>query len=228
MTQAEIATVLAAWPYNDRVLMVGLLASAKTLRGEKNRYPNRYPAPEDICRIWIDDPRCLNLVHVAPESHSDLSAVKTAIRLAGRICDGVQINATWPSPEAIAEATGRNCKRVVLQVKDYLNVQGHLLAHAVDSYKGVITDILLDASCGTGVDVTRLQERTGCAIAAIRKIAPWCGVGCAGGLNSMSLPNLKPLRDEHPGLNLDAESALRDKRDWLSTGKAIAYVRAAA
>lgn len=49
---------------NDRILMVGVLASMKTLYGKTNKWPNRYPKIEDIKNIFLcNSKHLLNLIH---------------------------------------------------------------------------------------------------------------------------------------------------------------------
>ncbi len=183
----------------------------------------------------MDDPRCVNLVHVCADGDSVVADAHFALAKAGRLCDGVQLNTPWPSRSDVVRATKWACKRVVLQVRDYLDYDNAThageparirVARAIGEYAGVITDVLLDASCGRGVALHPASLRE--AIATIRVFNPWCGIGVAGNLSSDTLPLIADLRTEFPWLSIDAESGLRDASDHLDIGKMKAYLEAAA
>lgn len=69
MTRVEVRAVLETVPAGSKYrLMVGVLMSSKTLRGEQNKWPGRYPKRETVPKIFVDDPRTFNLVHYATDN----------------------------------------------------------------------------------------------------------------------------------------------------------------
>ncbi|MGN6107740.1 MAG: hypothetical protein ACTHU0_21705 [Kofleriaceae bacterium] len=230
MTRAEVQAALGAFPDCGRKLMVGVLVSAKTLRGETNSYPRRYPRPEDIAGIFVDDPRCLNMVHFASDEPPDVETLIRLVDVGGPCCHGVQFNVSWPRPDSIlamrtACYAGKREPRLVFQVNDLTRPVRAWRAIA-ERYNGVVTDVLLDGSWGRGV--TLKPWVVAAAAAAVR--AGWRGVGLgvAGGLCAEALPSVaRLLRD---GVSIDAEGRLRDDAPGggnLDLGKVRAYLQAA-
>jgi hypothetical protein len=98
MSSDEVRAALTVFPHHGPQLMVGVLASYKTLFGPSNSKPRRYPRPEAIDWIFLDDPRCLNLVHYGADSSEGLGlALRKAMVCGGPRCHGVQINVAWPA-----------------------------------------------------------------------------------------------------------------------------------
>src|SRR3972149_5500104 len=82
-----------------RKLMIGVLASKKTLNGLPGKYPKRYPATKDIAAIFPDHPYAVNLIHFAtdtPESLRDDLTQLTA--LGGPNFHGFQLNMALSGP----------------------------------------------------------------------------------------------------------------------------------
>src|SRR3972149_8500326 len=76
-----------------RKLMIGVLASKKTLNGLPGKYPKRYPATKDIAAIFPDHPYAVNFIHFTtdtPESLRDDLTRLTA--LGGPNFHGFQLN----------------------------------------------------------------------------------------------------------------------------------------
>ena len=68
MSRTEVSEALAMVPQGStRRLMVGVLASSKTLAGQHNKWPGRYPKREAIASILTNDARALNLVHYSTD-----------------------------------------------------------------------------------------------------------------------------------------------------------------
>ncbi len=234
MARSEVEAALAAFPDCGRQLMVGLLASEKTLAGVENRYPRRYPRREDIAGIFSNDPRCLNLVHVAVDGPMGLGRwLDRAMRAGGPRCHGIQVNMTpiafGATRRQIADAFAYfrlefPSARLVAQVR----VLGAVLDHAEDWALMMAgfgaTDLLLDWSGGAGkaIDPARAQDLCG------RLGLPGIGLAIAGGLCAETIPGVAHLiRD---GISCDSEGRLRDGADGggrLVQEKVDAYLRAA-
>jgi len=208
--------------------MVGVLMSSKTLAGQPNKWPGRYPKKEDIADIFVDDPRALNLIHYSTDSPETLATQLVEItKLAGPYLDGFQLNITWPP---ILEITNYRIiypdKFLVLQIgrkaMDIVVKSAEQLAGTIGWYHG-IDAVLIDSSGGRGepLDAAKAAEY----LRAIRRIYPTLGVGIAGGLGPDTLHSLDPLVREFTDLSIDAEGRLRTAReDALRLGAMQIYL----
>lgn len=248
---AAIAAYRDAWaeiapgrePTHD--LMVGVLASSKTLAGQTNKYPLRYPRFGDIASIFQAERDVLNLVHYASVAAPDSSKLYVLMLAGGPWCHGFQFNVSWPSwtcltkfvrqhrPSAAAlqpshEGMGWS---IVLQAGPRMLANmgaAANLAWELDPYIGVATDVLIDASGGEG----RAIDAAGGAWIG-RSIGDRhngkIGIGVAGGLCAETLtPEIGKLLQA--GCSIDAEGRLRDGADGggnLDLDKVRAYLRAA-
>lgn len=213
MTEAEVTAAVAAFDAlpnpRQRVLMVGVLASSKTLRGEQNRWPNRYPRVGEIAGLLSPHRWVLNLIHYATDDKQTLGdQLEQLMLLGGRNLDGFQLNMSWPDPHSLGVVRGT---RVVLQLNPgSLAVHDNnpeAVASALDAYIPCITDVLLDASGGLGVPID--VETAATYVRAIGARHRELGIGVAGGLSHASLDRIQPLMDEFPRLSFDAEGRLR-------------------
>lgn len=234
MSRGEVDTALAAYPDCGRQLMVGVLASEKTLAGQPNKWPRRYPKREDIAGIFIDDPRCLNLVHVAVD-RADMKEpwLDRALFFGGARCHGVQLNAPAPS-DRIEEhgqmrAIGSFLRiypvaRLVVQLRPVSGADA--VARATMLHDAGATDVLIDASGGRGLNLNLASVAL--AVQQIRRACPNIGIGIAGGLCAETVPAVAHIiRD---GVSCDAEGRLRDDADGggdLDMEKTRAYLAAA-
>jgi len=229
MSSAEVAVVLRGVPLTGaRKLMVGVLASSKTLAGYRNRHPRRYPVMNAIAGIFPTDPRALNLIHYFTEQPDSLAdQLEQLTVIGGPNLHGFQLNVRWPSKSQIQKHLERYPQhRIVLQLGPSVLAASEpelLLRQLVDvSYPA--TDLLIDPSGGVGRPfdpavareyVTTLWGRLG------------TGLGLAGGLGPDSLGALAPLATDFPGLSIDAEGRLRDEQDYLDCARVLAYLTAA-
>ncbi len=230
----EVESVLDSMPRDsNRLLMVGVLASLKaTLRGLKNKWPNRYPERKHISEIFVRDRRTLNLIHYStkePESLTEQLVEMT--KLGGQNFEGFQLNIAWPSRDAIL-AYHKVCggKFIVLQIggkafkasntKDYSPKE---LAEKISWYEHVVDYVLLDPSGGLGIPFDTERART--YLNAIRERGTDLGLGVAGGLSPTTLDLVQPLLSDFPDLNWDAEGKLRDEQDNLVLKTSVEYVQ---
>ena len=236
-SRSEVDAVLAALPAEpNRLLMCGVLLSNALLSRQPSDAPNRCPAPDAIAGIFVDDPRCFNLVHYRPQPGADVAdALTRATEVGGPNCHGVQINATrgapWPDPVAL-EAYRERCgpSRIVFQAgreaMESVNHRPDELARRCAEFSGLVTDVLVDASEGLGLplDAARSAEY----LEAIRSAAPELGLVVAGGLHAGNIAQLlSPLLPQWAAVSIDAEGRLRDADDHLNTDAAIDYLQAA-
>ena len=190
-------------------LMVGVLASSKTLAGQPSKWPNRYPRVDAISKLFPPDRRTLNLIHYATDNRDMLGKqLAQLVQLGGPYLDGFQLNIAWPDPWQLRELRG---KRLVLQLgkralKEDCDSPGRVGARLAQ-YHGLITDVLIDASGGLGLplDPTNVLEY----VRAIARFCPNLGIGVAGGLSADTLELLQPIVAEFPWISIDAEGRLR-------------------
>ncbi len=213
MTTEEVDAALNALNglpnWSTRMLMVGVLASSKTLRGEANKWPNRYPNVRDIARLFPPHRRTVNLIHYATDDQHTLpEQLDQLMELGGRYLDGFQLNVTWPEPSRIDIGKG---KRVVLQLNrralEAFDNNPDRVAEQLDHYIPFITDILVDASGGLGIPVD--VEVAEAYMRAIGGRHRELGIGVAGGLSHEGMGRLQSLADKFPNMSVDAEGRLR-------------------
>ncbi|MBP7770701.1 MAG: hypothetical protein KA066_02195 [Candidatus Pacebacteria bacterium] len=215
----------------DQLVMVGLLISSRTMRGETNKWPNRYPKPGDLEHVFVNDKRLLNLIHFNTNIKDLpflLDHMRVAQELAGPACNGFQLNIAWPDPEVLEKykkAPGGN-NTIVLQcgrkaIEEAGNVHG--LATRLRRYDGLADYVLVDPSGGLGKDFNYADMYA--TLETLFCDAPQTmGIGIAGGLSPDNLDRLRPLLEEFE-FSIDAEGNLRDADDHLDITVASSYLR---
>lgn len=222
-------------PGRYRKLMIGVLASSKTLRGGRNKWPGRYPAVTDIPWIFSDHQDALNLIHFATDNpdmfDSELSMLSN---LAGPYLHGFQLNIVWPNPLLIQQALNHIFRirkrefRIVLQINkktmDEIENEPGKLVSRLEEYTDIVTDILLDSSAGLGKDLDPQQMRD--LVTAVLECHPNLGIGIAGGLCAETVSRIGPCFCADSHLSIDAEGRLRTEfpEDSLNYKKAAAYL----
>lgn len=232
MNADEVQTALSAMEGSKRKLMVGVLASAKTMRGEPNKWPNRFPFVERIANIFCEDPNALNLIHFATDDRNTIDAqLVRMIELGGKHLDGFQLNMVWPDSNLLRRTFVNHHLRVVLQIgtNAYKQMDANplTLAKHLDEYRELVTDILFDLSGGLG---TALNAEAGLPVLrAVRERHPELGLGIAGGLSAETMHLIDVVAQEFPDVNIDAEGKIRDNADApLNLTMTTAYIQAAA
>lgn len=224
MSRDEVEHCLNYLPTDtNRLLMVGVLASQKTIHGERNSQPKRYPRKEHYSKIFVEDPRVLNLIHFGtnnpqyPELYDDLMR---CAEYAGPNIDGFQINAVWPDAIALDKVKKQLPKaRFVLQVSPHLigysSMQTMQLVITFNRlYKAIADDILIDFSRGQGIqlptDVFLKYAR-----AFDHDEHPRFGLTGAGGLAEHNVVKvISPIAKEFTYMSVDAENGLRDETEF--------------
>lgn len=218
--EAEVARALVAVPRTpNRRLMVGVLASAKSLRGMplKPEWQDRYPEETAIRGIFPDDSRTLNLVHYAPGEEyraSFLHDLDRLIEVAGPRLHGFQLNMAWPRETELGvyrEDRGYLRHVIVLQLGraavDLLDGWPTSVGRRLRQYGALIDGVLLDASGGRGEPLNLQSARA--FVSEIVSGCPALGVGIAGGLDAAGVDRIQALLEEFPQLSIDAEGRLR-------------------
>ena len=214
MSCNEVREALTMVPKKSvRRLMVGILMSSKTLAGQTNKWPGRYPKKEAVAGIFADDERALNLVHYNTDNPETLFAQLTEItELAGPHLDGFQLNIAWPPIAQVQKYRKTNPEKFLL-----LQIGGKAMAVAgsakhfaelVGEYLPTIDAILIDPSGGKGQPLDPIK---GTEYLSSLHNYPKLGLGIAGGLGSRSLYLIDPLVRMFPNLSIDAEGQLRTR-----------------
>ncbi|MFH0987851.1 MAG: hypothetical protein V1763_00580 [Parcubacteria group bacterium] len=215
----------------NRNLMVGVLASSKTLHGFKNKYPGRYPSVRRIKDIFFQRPAMLNLIHYSTDAPETLAAqLGKLMQWGGNKVHGFQLNVAWPSVAEIREHKRRYpATTIVLQVgkhaMELVDSSPNACAERVAQYDGVVDYVLIDPSGGRGEPLSVVTARD--YLSAIRNHGIKMGLVVAGGLCAATLSRIKPLIKEFPDLSIDAEGRLRTPDDHLDIEAAIAYWQSA-
>ena len=218
----EVFSALEVFPKGiSRKLMVGVLASYRSLRGipMKPRWAKRMPDPTTISRLFLNDERVVNLIHLSTEEETVLEDMLKIHSLAGQNFHGFQLNIAWPQINQLISyraAVGRGY-RIVLQIgqKAMEAVGGTIqdTANKLSHYVGVIDDILFDPSGGQGKPFDTRQAYE--FLSAISDKGWNIGLGVAGGLGPDSLNLVEPLIAKFPNLSIDAEGRLRNNQNDL-------------
>jgi hypothetical protein len=238
-TNAEDVKVVAdeMVPENDRLLMVGVLASNKTFEGLVHDWFRRYPKASELGDVFIQHPRVLNLIHYNTDNQEGLARqLEHVFRLAVPFISGFQLNLKWPDPTELRtflrKERMREQMRMVLQIgggaMKHCAFDPALIADRVLMYKDVITDVLVDASGGTGkaFDAKVVMP----ILEAIEARRLDVGLGLAGGISPSTLELLEPIARQFPAINIDIERGVRDDADGggnLIVAQAVDYVRGA-
>lgn len=235
MSRSDAEAVLEILPPDSsRLLMVGVLASQKTvLLDQQNKWPNRYPKKGNLATIFPSHPAALNLIHFNTKEPETLARQLVQVtEFGGPRLHGFQLNIAWPSPAALEEYhKAYPLVQIVLQIGNHafeaVEHSPEKLAERVATEYGELVDyLLLDPSGGYGKPFD--TERARGYLRALREKDVKIGLGVAGGLDPGTLAELlEPLVEEFPDISIDAEGRLRDGNDMLDLERAKAYVAGA-
>ncbi|MDQ5930966.1 MAG: hypothetical protein QG674_132 [Patescibacteria group bacterium] len=212
-----------------RLLMVGVLASSKTIQGISNKWPNRYPPLGEIKNIFQENENCLNLVHYNTKQPEGLLAQLVQITdEVGPVLHGFQLNIAWPDPKTL-EKYHNLCpgKTIVLQIGGHAFEQvgnnPSKLSIKLNEYQEVIDYVLLDPSGGLGqpFDPDKAKQY----LEKLTRYEYQFGLGVAGGLSPSTLHLLEPLLKDYPNISIDAEGRLRTQEDNLDVEITRDYIR---
>lgn len=232
MSLSDALHVLNAVPANaNRLVMVGVLASLKTMRGIQNKWPNRYPTMDQIAGIFPNHPSALNLIHYNTKEKETLGDQLAAMtEFGGANMHGFQLNIAWPSLDVLAEyKKAYPKKQIVLQIGGHafetVNHSPEQLATKVAEYDEVVEYVLLDPSGGYGKPFDPECARD--YLLALKAKNIGIGLVVAGGLSPTTLDLVEPLVREFPDLSIDAEGRLRTQEDHLDLAVSSEYLRKA-
>lgn len=236
LTKRHQAITLLNHVKPQHLVMIGVLASYKTLSGRLAGQPARYPVREDISGIFPEkSSRTLNLVHLnSREDPEQLRfTIDAACNYGGPNMQGLQLNMAWPSPDTLGDwkssLIGRDM-RLVLQIGSAAmeaceNDPFKMARRIALVYAGIVDYVLLDGSMGTGKPMDPASVRTFFYEMLARDVP--IGLGAAGGLDAANaFEVLPPLFAEFGRFSVDAEGRLRTSDDQFSLVRGIEYLRA--
>lgn len=229
VSSVEVSSVLNTVPANSkRLVMVGVLASLKTMRGIQNKWPNRYPVMERIAAIFSEHSRALNLIHYnTKEQETLVDQMVLMSEFGGRNLHGFQLNIAWPAPAALgAYRKMYPAKQIVLQIGSHafemVDHSPERLASKIAEYEWLVEYALLDPSGGYGKLFD--SERARDYLLALKAKNFSFGLGVAGGLSATTLNLVEPLIKDFPDLSIDAEGRLRTPEDHIDLCAATEYL----
>jgi len=219
--------------------MAGFLLSSKTLVGESNRFPKRYPPISRLPELLsFNAPFLLRTIHYNTKDAATLpEQIDRVMAIAPGEIDAIQLNIRWASPVQLRRIRRRYPDlRIILQVgagalSDVEEPDDIFLGDALKSYDGVVDDYLVDPSGGEGkpLDIWKAF-----ACVSDDEIPSGMLTGVAGGRCAANVHELVGLmrRLKRP-VNMDAEGRLRTPAigtilgDDLDLAEATAYLREA-
>lgn len=211
-------------------LFLGLLVSRKTLAGEKNRWPERFPHIDHLSSLVTEAPGVYSLVHWNTDEPWRLAGPIVGISHMAKNIHGFQLNMAWPSIESLAIYRVFDPKaKIILQVgvkaMEMLGNSPLRVASVLSEYESFVDYALYDPSGGKGTpfDITEMYRYIDAAYQ--QGVHESTGIGFAGGLGPDTVePMCEFLIGRYPGLSIDAEGKLRDENDHLDLEKASTYL----
>ena len=242
-TPEEIEETLAVVPSNSNwPLAVGILTSAKTIRGIQNRYPHRYPTVDQLPNL-AQHARAVaaktqrNVMTVLHYSTDTLDQFEEQmIRVGGLAAKAGFVAFQFNAPPELLDTlifptlVDRLANvRIIVQLRTVRENEGWVdligLALKLADRSHFITDLLLDSSGGTGTHLN--LSTTSDLITGIRngcKTRDRFRINVAGGLTPRNLVSLETLFRLHGLLGFDVESGVRDSDDCLDIGLVHQFV----
>lgn len=213
--------------------MAGVLVSSKTLAGEINKYPFRYPdvicIPEIFC--MENEEHLLRTIHYNTDDPATIDEqIDQVMNLAPGAIDALQLNMRWVSPVKMQRVKRKYPDlRIILQVgagaiSDIEETGEIFLGDALKAYDGVADDFLIDPSGGKG---KALDVWHAFACLADSDIPANMQPNIAGGFNADNVIRARGLmrRLKRP-VGIDAEGQLRTTEDLLNMPETIRYIKA--
>ena len=208
-------------------LMVGGLASYKSLRLGYVSDPMQYVLPTELNRVLVQAPQVLNIVHYNSKIEGLRGQIADVLSVIHR-AEGIQLNIPWPDPIILRAVKAELETTVILQVStkasEQLDHDPVRIAAKLAEYEGLIDFALIDPSggVGRGFEPKYAKDMLLTLVATELEIR-W---GIAGGLGPGRLSVLEPLLEIYPELSWDAQARLRKAdRHSLDLGACEQYLR---
>jgi hypothetical protein len=211
----------------------GILVSSKTLRGDTNKWPQRYPKVNTIASMLSTPPQpnAYNLVHFNTDEPWDLFRSLVYIKgVCGPHLHGLQLNITWPSIDSIRlYRMYHPDAKIIVQVGgkalESMNNNPTRIAQAIASYQGVANYALLDPSGGKGIPFDTLEMQRYLDAIYYNGIHEHIGIGIAGGLTARTVgATIDHFFSRYPNLSIDVEGNVRNADDTLNVSSGALYL----
>lgn len=228
-------------------LMVGVLAHGKYHFDKdasgKIKKPPRHPETQNLAQIFVDDPRCLNLIHLhVPDDANHASGLNVLMYNyisrcgdAGVRLDGFQLNMSLPDTEDLFEIRDSYPDlKIVIQLNNKV-INGFksptLLAKKLREYACIANYLLFDRSGGKAKHLDTKEAEEYINEFDDQHLTTLFGLGLAGGLSAENFPQLleflKWYRLFRP-FSFDAEGNLHDPETGkLSLNRCKNYLKTA-
>lgn len=216
-------------------LMVGVLASAKTIRGGEAPFQNRYPVMRKIPTIFPISDQTLGLIHFSTNYPAYLYR---DMQILAEHCahnpgfHGFQLNVDWPDVDQLKRWKNESLvgRTLVLAVTPKtMHAAGNtpeIVAELVaKSYLSLVDYILLDSSGGHGKPLDLLTTLN--YLRAFAQVGITQNFVIAGGLYASNLVLASAIAQEFPGISIDAEGKLRNQNGHLDLEESTYYLNAA-
>lgn len=224
MSPEEVEACCAFLPTateRQRRLMIGVLASSKTVNGIPNNYPKKYPKREHWGQIFSKKPETINALHFHCESQDQSDRTYGELMRALEYCQNMveifQLNMVWPESKVVHRVKSQYqwikfLLQINLRMHGYSSMPQHQLATNLRRYNGLIDYFLIDYSGGIGCQLK--PELLLEYLTEIKNQNPQAQLAIAGGLKAENLrPLLEKIVSAYPDISIDAESGLRDNSE---------------
>lgn len=238
-TQEELDKTLAIadgagfGPSKDHNVMVGFLATTETVNGVRCRSPRHVANVRVLAALMkVTAERAFAVIHFETDGPTFAPPLS---HLLLHIADlptnaGVQINGTSTPADVRRLRDDYPHVTLINQLRPELLRQGDdAVLAAIAAYRGEFAHVLIDPSCGLGIDLD-VSRATKLACAIVARF-PDVTVGFAGGFSGTNAE--QRVRAITAGFGsteycIDVEGKVRDKKDLLSIDLVRGYFEAAA
>ena len=208
----------------QRVLMVGVMMSQKTLNELPTKWGSIFPPKKRIQRIFFPHELLFNTLHYVDYEDANFAKnIFKALNFCGSNIDALQFDMIWPDVKVIKKIKEKNPEiQIIIQGNSVAMAQTDnnptkFLEH-LKLYGNSISYVLLDKSMGRGLgmDAKALLP----FVRALKNGWPELGIAIAGGLGPNTIHLAEPVIREFPDVSIDAQSKLRpsgnalDPIDW--------------
>ena len=229
-SRGQAQAILDAMPScTSRQLMIGVLASNKTLAGYPHQqWPDRYPPPEELVNIFPDSPRALNLLkYETDEVETVFDQLIELSERCGKFLHGFQLNIPWPDPYMLKAYRGLHPeKRFILQITGSMCTEMHNDRKAIANriqceYDWLAEHIMIDFSYKPRglFNSTVIRDY----IEAFKEAGLAMGIGVSGDVYTIGL--VRYIAENHPDINTDTGDCLFTKDGRFSVNDAIELVQ---
>lgn len=228
MNSDDVSSVMRSYTHHHYLIMIGVLASSKTIRGIPNKFPRRYPYLHQIPQLLMPFRGALNLLHFnTKEPENLLEDLEYVSKKAGPNLDGFQLNLVWPDQATVKKWKDKSGHKIVLQVGEKAMEKAdripQWIGRGVKSYEGAVDYVLIDPSGGLGIPFDP-QFAINCLDELYSANLPGMNFGIAGGLSGENLEDLLgPVLERFPEACWDVEGKVRTPADDLDMEKVHAY-----